>query len=161
MDRFLMHITIDYPSDASEKEIVRLVRSESAHSGTSGKDKPEIIPQSVVFDARREIDGIGVSEAMEDYLVALIAATRRPSELSDELGRWIAIGASPRGSLALDKASRAHAWMEGRPLVSPDDIRAIVHDCLRHRLTLTYEATADGVNEDDVISRIVELVPVV
>ena len=157
MDRFLMHITMTHPDDASELEIVRLVRGET--SGSAPQQK-EIIPQDAVFQARAEIDNITIAEAMEQYIVALIAATRRPQELSDDLARWIQVGASPRGSLALDKASRAHAWLSARDRVTPDDIRAIVNDCLRHRILLSYEANADGVSADDVVHEIVKLVAV-
>ncbi|WP_404309596.1 AAA family ATPase [Neorhodopirellula lusitana] len=158
MDRFLMHITMTYPDDASEKAIVRLVRRET--SAATEQANPEIIPQDAIFQAREEIDAVSISDAMEDYLVALIAATRRPAELDADLARWIQVGASPRGSLALDKASRAYAWLQGEDHVTPDHLRAIVHDCLRHRLGLTYEAVAEGVTADDVITRIVKGVPV-
>ena len=92
--------------------------------------------------------------------MAIIAGTRRPAELTENLGRWIQIGASPRGSLALDKASRAHAWLHGRDHVTPDDIRAITHDCLRHRLMLSYEAEAEGISPDQVISELIKNVAV-
>ncbi|MEO1614659.1 MAG: MoxR family ATPase [Planctomycetota bacterium] len=158
MDRFLMHITMTYPDDASEKAIVRLVRGESA--GDNSSEAQEIIPQDAVFQARSEINAVSISEPMEDYLVALIAATRRPAELDSDMARWIEIGASPRGSLALDKASRAYAWLNDRDHVTPDDLRAIAHDCLRHRIGLSYEASADGVTADQVITRMIEVVPV-
>ena len=157
MDRFLMHITMTYPDDTSELEIVRLVRRES--KGDS-EEQPPIIPQQAVFDARKQILGVGISEAMEKYLVAIIAATRRPGELDADLGRWIQVGASPRGSLALDKTARANAWWNGRDHVTPDDIRSVVHDCLRHRLMLSYEANADGISADDVLTKILQLVAV-
>jgi MoxR-like ATPase len=97
---------------------------------------------------------------MEKYIVALIAATRRPRELSADLGRWIQVGVSPRGSLALDYVSRAHAWLQGRDYVTPDDVRAVVNDCLRHRLTLSYEANAEGISPDQAINDLVKLVAV-
>jgi MoxR-like ATPase len=93
-------------------------------------------------------------------MVALIAATRRPAEFGDSLKKWISIGASPRGSLALDRCSRAHAWLQGRDFVSPEDVKAIAHDCLRHRLALSYEATADGVKADQVIDELLKQVAV-
>ena len=97
---------------------------------------------------------------MEDYIVALVAATRRPADLSEEIARYIQVGVSPRGSIGLDKSSRAHAWLKGRDHVTPDDIRAVINDCLRHRIRLSYEASADGVTSDDVISQLVTLVAV-
>jgi hypothetical protein len=97
-------------------------------------------------------------EAVEDYIVALVAATRRPAEFGDKLKGWIGIGASPRGTLALDRSSRTYAWMQGRDYVTPEDVQAIVHDCLRHRVSLTYEAGADGMRTDDVIDEVVKQV---
>ncbi len=157
MDRFLMHITMTYPDDESELQIIRLVRGETNSKRT---ETPPIVSQQLVFEARQEVGEVKISEPMERYLVALVAATRRPAELDDDLGRWIQVGASPRGSLALDKTSRAHAWWQEREHVTPDDLRAVIHDCLRHRLILSYEANADGVSANDVISKIVELVAV-
>jgi MoxR-like ATPase len=165
MDRFLMHVFISYPDDAAEREVIRLVRAEAAASQkpvAEGKAPPKEQPiaQSAVFDARAEISDVRISEPMEDYIVSLVAATRRPAEVSEELARYIQVGVSPRGSIALDKCSRAHAWLQGRDHVTPDDIRAVIHDCLRHRIVLSYEASADGVTTDDVISRVVKLVAV-
>jgi MoxR-like ATPase len=95
------------------------------------------------------------------YIVALIGATRRPALFGDNLKKWIRVGASPRGTLALDRASRAHAWLQGRDHVLPDDVRAVLPDCLRHRLILTYEANADGVTADDVLEELTKQVAVV
>jgi MoxR-like ATPase len=157
MDRFLMHMQIDYPSDADEVKILQLVRGEQA-----GKEAlvPERIPQQAIFDARQEIDRVKTADAVETYIVALIAATRRPAGYGDKLKTWIAIGASPRGSLALDRCSRVYAWLQGREYVVPEDVQAIVHDCLRHRVALSYEASADGVRADDVIDELVKQVAV-
>lgn len=160
MDRFLMHVYIDYPDDESEKAVIRLVRAESAAADRAHGEPPAPIPQSAVFEARGEIDAVGVDEAMEDYMVALVAATRRPAELDPELARHIQVGVSPRGSLALDKASRAYAWLHGRDRVTVDDVRAVVNDCLRHRIMTSFEAQADGITTDAIIGRIVKLVAV-
>jgi MoxR-like ATPase len=119
-----------------------------------------VIAQQAVFEARGEIHQIMVAEAVERYIVALIAATRRPEEFGKDLQRWIHVGASPRGMLALDKVSRARAWLNGRDHAAPDDVRAVVHDCLRHRLILSYEANADGLSADDVINELVKQVAV-
>ena len=158
MDRFLMHVHIDYPSDADEVKVLRLVREENA--GGSASAPPPKIPQQAIFDARKEIDRITSAEAIETYMVGLIAATRRPAEYGDKLKQWIAIGASPRGSLALDRTSRVQAWLQGRDYVVPEDVQAIAHDCLRHRISLSYEATADGIRVDDVIDEIIRQVAV-
>ncbi|TWU56315.1 AAA family ATPase [Rubripirellula reticaptiva] len=159
MDRFLMHITMAHPDDASELAIMRLVRGESAGHADSS-EPPAIIPQQTVFEARAEIDQVQIAEPMEKYIVALIAGTRRPQSYGEELGRWIQVGVSPRGTLAIDKVSRAHAWYHGRDHVTPEDVRAITHDCLRHRLMLTYEASADGVTADQVIDELLKQVAV-
>lgn len=163
MDRFLMHIFISYTDDVSEREVIRLVRGEerSASTGSGGGESEAPISQQTVFDVRDEIGRIEISEPMEDYIVSLVAGTRRPGELSEDLANYIQVGVSPRGSIALDKCSRAHAWLGGRDSVSPDDIRAVVNDCFRHRITLSYEAQADGLTTDDVIHQLVKLVPVV
>ncbi len=169
MDRFLMHVFISYPDDASEREVMRLIRKESAanHSSLdSGEPESqkvealESIKQETVFKARSEIQEVKISEPMEDYIVALVAATRRPEQFGKELAKYIQVGVSPRGTIALDKCSRAYAWLQGRDNVTPDDIRAVINDCLRHRLGLSYEASADGVTADDIISMLVRRVAV-
>ncbi len=158
MDRFLIHVTITHPDDSAELEIIRLVRGESKAGAAAAP--PERMPQQVIFDARAQIDSMEVSEAVESYIVSLIAATRRPDGYGEDLKRWILVGASPRGSIALDKVSRAHAWLGGRDYVTPEDIRAVVHQCLRHRIILSYEANAEGITTDQVIDEIVKLVAV-
>jgi len=157
MDRFLMHVRVDYSSETEELEIIRLVRSEFAGEQ---QEEQEPIAQDVVFDARREITTIHSSENIERYIVSLIGATRYPDKYDEKLARWIEIGASPRGSLALDKCSRAHAWLAGRDHVTPDDVRSVIHECLRHRIILTYEANADDMSTDQVIDEIIKLVAV-
>jgi len=158
MDRFLMHVYIDYPDEASEARIIRLVRGEEGQGGAEPAAGP--IPQQVVFDARREIHQVAVSDAMESYIVDLIFATRYPERYDEKLARWIHVGASPRGGLALDRCGRVHAWLNGRDHVLPDDVRAVCHCALRHRLKLSYDANADGVSANDVIDRILGLVAV-
>ena len=165
MDRFLMHVYITYPDDESERDVMRLVRGEEDVSQESGENEEPSAPdqpiaQSAVFDARAEITTVQIPEPMEDYIVALVAATRRPAELNEDLARYIQVGVSPRGSIALDKTSRAHAWLRGHDQVTPDDIRAVINDCLRHRIVLSYEAQADGLTTDDVIAQVVNLVAV-
>ena len=157
MDRFLMHVFISHPDDEAEKHIMRLVRGESTGKAA---EAPPPLPQDVVFAARDEIAQVRIPEPMEDYIVALVAATRRPAGFSDELARYIQVGVSPRGSIALDKVSRAHAWLRGRDAVTPDDVRAVINECLRHRILLSYEAQADGVTSDDVIATLVRQVAV-
>jgi MoxR-like ATPase len=113
-----------------------------------------------VLDARGEISAIHVAEAVDNYIVALVFATRYPARLDEELAKWIQIGVSPRGALGLDRVSRAAAWLKGRDYVTPDDVQGIVRDVFRHRLILSYEAHAAGVTGDQVVDRIVERVAV-
>jgi MoxR-like ATPase len=163
MDRFLMHVYVDYPKETSERDIMLLVRGEEEESTTSahvtGPDV-ERIPQDVIFSARHEIHAIHMAAAVEQYIVALVEATRYPERYDKELRKWIQIGASPRGTIGLDKCSRAYAWLKGRDYVSPDDVQAVAHDVLRHRLLLSYDAQAEGIKADEVIKKVIELVAV-
>ena len=169
MDRFLMHVTIDYPSVEDEVKIIALVRDEeiaargeetAAHdqddlqSESSGA--PERIAQDAVFAARAEIAAVQVSAAVQRYMADLVYATRTPEKYTENLDRWIDVGCSPRASIALDKCSRTHAWLQERDYVDPEDVRAIVHDVMRHRLMLSYEAQGEGVSADQVIDAVVE-----
>ena len=162
MDRFLVHVMVHYAAEEDEGKIIRLVRGESSHSShnENPEEIPEKIPQQAIFDARKEIDNLEVAEAIDNYIVALVTATRDPGRYSDELERWIHVGVSPRGGIALDKVSRAHAWLKERDYVTPDDVRAIVNDCFRHRIKLSYEANAEGVTTDHVVKEIVSKVAV-
>ncbi len=157
LDRFLLHLSIDYPGAEHELDILRLTRGEAISDKQATTQQ---ISQSELFAARKAILGLYLAEPLEKYLVQLIVATREAAELDEQLGRWIEYGASPRATIALDKCARAHAWLEGRDFVAPDDIQAVLHNVLRHRIILSYEAQADGISKDNVISRILELVAV-
>ena len=162
MDRFLMHVNIEYPPVEDEVLIIDLVRGEEGAThdseNTDAKDDAERISQQAVFSARKEIAAIHVSEALKRYMADLVYATRTPEKYSADLDRWIDVGGSPRASLALDKCGRTHAWLRQRDFVDPEDIRAVVHDCMRHRLMLSYEAQGEGVTADQVIDTLVEQV---
>lgn len=157
MDRFLMKINIPYPEDDAELGIIQLVR---------GEEKTEqgginIVQQEAIFAARAAIVDLFVDEAVDKYIVAIVMATRQPSRYPDsKLSQWITIGSSPRASIALDKAARAHAWLNAKDYVDPDDVRAVAHNILRHRLILSYDALADGINADQVIDEILKQVAV-
>jgi len=157
MDRFLMHVNIGYPDDASELKIMRLNRDEQSKKEKEGMR----LSPKIIFDARAEIDKVTISEQMEQYIVDIISATRYPKKYNDQLDNWLDFGASPRGSIAIDRSCRTHAWMNGKDFVNPDNIRAVVHDCLRHRLILSYEANADGITADHVIDEILQQVAVI
>jgi MoxR-like ATPase len=156
LDRFIMKITIGYPSPEDEAKILQLVREEA--KGNAPAVDP--LPQSLVFDARKEIAAVQVNAPAEKYMVDIITAGRYPDKFSKDLARWISYGASPRGTISMDKCARAVAWLDGRNYVTPDDIRFIVHDVLRHRLILSYEANADSVNADAVIDELLKQVAV-
>lgn len=154
MDRFIMKVIMEYPDHESERQVIKMVREES--KGVVENNEP--IAQDIVFQARDEIKNITVSDAAENYIVDLISGTRFPQELDEELARFINVGASPRGSIALDKCARVKAWLEGRDHVTPDDIRYVAKDVLRHRIMLSYEANAEGISADQVIDRLISKV---
>ena len=158
MDRFLLHVYIDYGTEEAEAQVIRLVRSEEDPSGPMDDITPVI--QQVIFDSRQEINQIQVPEIIEKYIVDLVFATRYPERYDEKLASWIRIGASPRGAIGLDKCARVRAWLNGRDHVLPDDVRAVVHGVLRHRIALSYEANADGISSNDVIDEILKLVAV-
>jgi len=153
MDRFLLYVRVDYPAGENEAAILRLVRGEK--SGAAHESSPKI-SQEVVFEARRQVNAIHVAEAAEKYIVDLVLATRNPQRYEGDLPKWIRLGSSPRGTIALDAAARAHAWLHGEDFVSPDNIRAVAPACLAHRLHLTYEAEAAGVTRTEVIEALLK-----
>ncbi|MGH1538951.1 MAG: AAA family ATPase [Arenicella sp.] len=158
LDRFLMHIKIGYPDNNAEKQILALARGE-ALAGEIEKPKTQIAQQTI-FDARHDVLETHMSEAVDNYLVQLVLATRQPEKYGEELSNWIEYGASPRATIALDRCARAHAWLHQRDYVSPDDVQAVAHDCLRHRLILSYATEADGLDVDTVITELLNRVPV-
>ena len=157
LDRFLMHVVIDYPSAEAEQKILHLARNEYRHGVSTAQTR---VSAEDVFQARQEVAGIHMAEAVERYLLSLVLATRDPASLDPELGRWTAFGASPRGTIALDRCARAIAWLDGRDYVSPDDVRRVAFDVLRHRVLLTFEAEAEGMTADDLLARLIDRVPV-
>jgi MoxR-like ATPase len=159
MDRFLMHVIVNYPDAASEIKVLDLVRSEE-DSAPKKKTSVETISQNVIFEARAEINKIHVSESIKTYIVDLVNATRYPEKYSEDLGLWIDYGASPRASIALDKCSRVYAWLNERDFVNPDDVRAVAHDILRHRISQSYEANAEGISKEKIIDELLKLVAV-
>ncbi|RCS70093.1 AAA family ATPase [Vibrio casei] len=163
MDRFMLKVTVDYPEDEAELDIIRLVRGEELQDGKMaseivGQDK---ITVQLVLDARQQLADIEVPELVERYIVNLVMATRHPERYSDSnLANWIEVGSSPRASIALDKCARANAWLAGRSHVEPDDVRIIAASVLGHRLNLTYHAAADGIDHQDVIKALLDNVMV-
>ncbi len=158
LDRFLLYVRIGYPDLSAEKQILSLARGEAIENSPAAPE--QVIPQSAIFAARREVMQIHMAEAIDEYLIQLVLATRHPKKYGAELASWIEYGASPRATIALDRCARARAWLKQRTFVSPDDVQAVAHDCLRHRLILNYEAEADGRDVDSVITALLEQVPV-
>ncbi|PTB88803.1 AAA family ATPase [Pseudidiomarina aestuarii] len=156
LDRFLMHINIDYPNAATELDILRLTRGEELH-GSEVMLQP--LKQADLFAARKAVLEIYMDEAVENYLVQLVIATRTAAAYSDDLGRWLSYGASPRATIALDRCARARAWLDGRDFVTPEDVQAVFPNVLRHRIILSYQAEADGITADAVLQNILSLVP--
>jgi len=156
MDRFLMHIMVDYPAPETERIILNLSRQEALKTEQSGI---EALTQETLFEARKQVLAVHMAEPVEEYLVQLILATRNTSAYGGDLALWLDFGASPRATIALDRCSRALAWMEGRDFVTPDDIRAVAQDVLRHRLILSFEAEAAGITANQVIDKLLTTVP--
>lgn len=157
LDRFLLHVNVGYPDALAEAQILRLTRAEAGHSNAT---PPPPLGQDVIFAARREILDLHMSDAVEQYLVQLVIASRNPGQYSEKLAQWIEYGGSPRATIALDRCARANAWLAGKDFVSPDDVQAVAADVFRHRLILSFEAEANGVTPDQVIQELLALVPV-
>ncbi len=156
LDRFLMHVTVDYPNLDSERKILHLVRDEARKVNPAPLTK---VSQVKLFAARQEVLNMHMAEAVEEYILQLVMATRNPEAYSKELAAWIDFGASPRGTISLDLCARAHAWLKGKDFVSPEDVHEVFHDVLRHRVLLSFEAEAAGITPDKVLDTILELVP--
>lgn len=165
LDRFLMYIKIDQPEAATEHKILQLVRNEENSTQTAAdslaqfKAKYGVIQAEDVFAARQEAYKIYCSDAVEEYLIQLIMATRHPEKYDETLKNTIAFGASPRATIALDKCAKINAWLSGRDFVTPEDVHAVVYDVLRHRIILSFEAQAGGLTSDDIIASLLKIVP--
>ncbi len=160
LDRFLMHVAIDYPDAEAEQAILELARGQ-ARDELGETSAPEVlVSQAQVFAAQTQVLDLHMAPALQAYIVQLVLATRDPGRWDDELAKLVSFGGSPRATIALDRCARARAWLDNRDFVSPDDIHAVAHDVLRHRVLLSYEAEADGVTVDQLTDRLLDLVPV-
>ena len=159
LDRFLMHVRVDYPNATEELDILRLTRGE-AKSDNLPAELLQPISQEQLFAARDEVLDIHMNDNVEQYLVQLVMATRNPANYGEDMAQWIQYGASPRASIALDRCARAHAWLNERDYVGPEDVQAIAHDVLRHRIVVSYEAEAEGLSADKIITELLSRVPV-
>ena len=165
LDRFLMYIKIDQPEAATERKMLQLVRNEENSTQTAAdsvaqfKAKFGSIKAEDIFAARQEAYKIHCSDSVEEYLIQLIMATRHPEKYDESLKNTIAFGASPRATIALDKCAKINAWLAGRDFVTPEDVHAVVYDVLRHRIILSFETQASGLSADDIITRLLKIVP--
>ncbi len=160
LDRFLMLVLVDYPQAEDELQILQLARQETDQNFFKQHEGYSPLPQEVVFAARQEVLSIYIAPELERYLVELILATRKPQRYLPELASKLQVGASPRGTIALDACARSRAWLQGRDFVSPDDVQEIYADVLRHRILLSYEAEADGWTADQILQKLLQHVPV-
>ena len=157
LDRFLLHVRVDYPDRQAETEILRLVRGEAAGLSPQAAASGALISQAQIFAAREEILSLHMAEPVERYLVELVLATRTPPS---GLAPLLELGSSPRGTIALDLCARANAWLDGRSFVTPEDVQSIAHDVFRHRLICSFEADAQGLDSDYLIEQLLQQVPV-
>jgi MoxR-like ATPase len=155
LDRFLLKIKVDYPTKVEERQILDLMATSSPKLTTEVSTNPEAIKAS-----REVVNDIHVDDRVKDYIVELIYATRHPEGYLDDMKHLIRCGASPRGTINLTLASKALAYLEGRPYVTPQDIKDLVPDVLRHRVLITYEAEAEGITSEAILQRLLERIPV-
>jgi len=156
LDRFIMQVNLGYPDAEGEAAILALARNRERQP--SAPVEP-LITQQDIAQARQQVANVHTSALVDQYLVQLVLATRNSSPYDGDMARWIAWGGSPRATIALDNCARAHAWLQGRDYLTPSDVQAVAHDVLRHRVLLSFEAEADGITSDQVIDRLLELVP--
>jgi len=152
-------VRIGYPDAENEREILKLARTEAEHDGRR-ESPPPMLNEATIFDARRDVLQVYMTDSLQEYIVQLVLATRDPSPYGGAFGQWVQFGASPRATIALDRCARAHAWLASRDFVTPEDIQQMAYDVIRHRVLLTFEAEAEGVTTDDFITDLIGEVPV-
>lgn len=160
LDRFLMHVLVDYPDAETERDILRLVRDEEKAESNAEAMSFSPITEDEVKTARQQVLQLHMADAVEEYIVQLVMATRQPEVYDEELSGWLDFGGSPRATLSLDRCARSHAWLRGNDFVSPDDVQSVAHDVLRHRVITSFQAEANGIGTSAVIDRLLNKVPV-
>jgi MoxR-like ATPase len=161
LDRFQMHVSIDYPDSHTEKDILKLAQDRDKDGYEKPINDSAYLTQVVVFKAQQQVLNLYVAENLQDYMVELILATRNPGKYDKKLEEMISYGGSPRATIALDRCARAHAFLRGREHLLPEDIHNVIHDVLRHRLILSFEAEVEGITPDNIIDRLLKVVPIV
>jgi MoxR-like ATPase len=156
LDRFLLHVQVGYPTPEDERRIMILNRDEAKSGQRDAFQPPEVLSEASIMEARQTILRLHLADELEQYIVNVVVATRNPGRVDESLKGQVMYGASPRACMGIDRASRAHAWLNGRDYVGPEDIQAVAPDVLRHRLVLSFEAEADGVLPDDVINGVLD-----
>lgn len=156
LDRFLLHVEVGYPSIEDERRILVLNREEAKQAERDMFKPPELLSLQSIMEARQDILNLHLASELEEYIVNVVVATRNPGSVDAALDGQILYGASPRASMGIDRAARAHAWLSGRDFVGPEDIQAVAPDVLRHRLVLSFEAEADGVDAAAIITGVLD-----
>ncbi len=156
LDRFLLHVEVGYPSPEDERRILVLNRNEAKSGERDAFTPPELLSMESIMKGRQEVLGLHLAPELEEYIINIVTTTRNPGAVDDSLQGQVLYGASPRASMGIDRAARAHAWLEGRDYVGPEDIQAIAPDVLRHRIVLSFEAEADGVDTNSVVRRVLD-----
>jgi len=156
LDRFLLHIQVGYPSVEDERKILILNRDEAKSGERDAFAPPQLMPETAIMEARQQILGLHLSEELEKYIVNVVVATRNPGAVKKELDGQVMYGASPRACMGIDRCARAYAWLQGRDYVGPEDIQEVAADVLRHRLVLSFEAEADGIEPDSIINGVLD-----
>jgi MoxR-like ATPase len=156
LDRFLLHVQVGYPSPEDERRIMVLNREEAKSGVRDAFQPPEVLSEASIMEARQAVLRLHLADELEQYIVNVVVATRDPGVVDKRLQGQVMYGASPRACMGIDRASRAHAWLNGRDYVGPEDIQAVASDVLRHRLVLSFEAEADGVTPDEIINGVLD-----
>jgi MoxR-like ATPase len=157
LDRFLMHVRVDYPSREEELAILEL---DSNRLLAAQQPPAEVFSQAQLFKVREDVAKLYLDPKLNNYIVDLVQASRKPDAYDEGLNRWCRLGASPRATIALARCARARAWLDNEEFVAPHHIQAVAPDVLRHRILLTFEAEAEGISCDEYISRLLEVVAI-
>jgi MoxR-like ATPase len=156
LDRFLLHVEVGYPTPEDERRILVLNRNEAKSGVRDAFQPPELLSLESIMQGRQDILRLHLAPELEEYIINIVTTTRNPGAVDDSLQGQVLYGASPRASMGIDRAARAHAWLQGRDYVGPEDIQAIAPDVLRHRIVLSFEAEADGVDTNSVVQRVLD-----